>query len=80
MGLTGVIQVASFHPQYAFADVDPDDVSNATNRSPYPTLHLLREDSISRAVDALSDPDSIYERNIASLRALGWEGYRQALA
>ena len=52
MELDGVLQVASFHPQYQFADSDPDDIENFTNRSPYPTLHLLREDSVSRAVEA----------------------------
>ncbi len=79
MGLTGEIQVASFHPQYQFADSDADDIANATNRSPYPTLHLLREASVSRAVDTLADPDAIYQRNIAQLRALGWDGLRKAL-
>lgn len=79
MGLTGEIQVASFHPHYQFADSDADDIANATNRSPFPTLHLLREASVSRAVDSLADPDAIYQRNIAQLRALGWDGLRKAL-
>ncbi len=78
MGLEGEVQVASFHPDFVFADEAPDDVSNATNRSPYPTLHLLREASVARAVDSLADPDVVYQRNIASLRALGWEGFRRA--
>jgi hypothetical protein len=51
LGLEGVLQVASFHPQFQFADTDINDVSNATNRSPYPTLHLIRESSIERAVE-----------------------------
>ena len=79
MDLEGVLQVASFHPRYQFADSGPDDVENCTNRSPWPTLHLLREDSVSRAVAAYPDPDVIVERNIATLRALGAEGWRKLL-
>jgi hypothetical protein len=74
--LEGELQVASFHPEYQFADTAPDDVDNATNRSPYPMLHLLREDSIARAVAAYPDPERIYARNIASLRKLGWTGWQ----
>jgi uncharacterized protein len=70
LDLEGVLQVASFHPDYCFADADPDDAANFTNRSPYPMLHLLREDSITRAVDSFPDTSAIYERNIATLRAL----------
>ncbi|PXW95853.1 hypothetical protein C7444_108112 [Sphaerotilus hippei] len=77
LGLEGVLQVASFHPDYQFADSDPDDVANCTNRSPYPTLHLLRESSIEAAIDSLADPDEIYERNIETLQRLGPEGWRQ---
>ena len=77
--LDGVLQVASFHPQYQFAGSDPDAVENFTNRSPYPTLHLLREDSVSRAVDAYPDPDSIIDRNVATLRALGVDGWHTLL-
>lgn len=77
--LEGVLQVASFHPDYQFADSDPDDVENCTNRSPYPTLHLLREDSIDRAVAAYPDPDVIVERNIETLRGLGADGWRELL-
>ena len=73
--LEGVIQVASFHPDYRFADADPDDPSNATNRSPYPTLHLLREASIDRAVAAFPDPEAIYEANIETMRQLGASGW-----
>jgi hypothetical protein len=73
--LDGVIQVASFHPQYRFAGSAPDDVSNATNRSPYPTLHLIREDSIDRAVAAFPKAEAIFEANIATMQRLGAEGW-----
>ncbi|WP_343203894.1 DUF1415 domain-containing protein [Luteimonas sp. MC1782] len=75
--LEGVLQVASFHPQYQFAGSAPDDIANFTNRSPWPTLHLLREDSVSRAVDAFPDPDAIVERNIRTLEDLGHAGWRK---
>lgn len=74
--LDGVLQVASFHPHYQFADTAPEDVENATNRSPFPTLHLLREASVERAAEAMSDPDEIYRRNIDTLRKLGLDGWR----
>ena len=77
MELDGVLQVASFHPHYQFAGSEPDDISNYTNRSPYPTLHLLREDSVARAVDAFPDPDAIVDRNIETLTRLGHEGWRR---
>src|SRR5690348_15120746 len=76
LGLEGVLQVASFHPDYQFAGTEPDDVENFTNRSPYPTLHLLREDSVSRAVEAFPDPDAIVDRNVETLRRLGRDGWR----
>ncbi|TKR30547.1 DUF1415 domain-containing protein [Luteimonas gilva] len=79
MDLEGVMQVASFHPNYQFAGSEPDDIANFTNRSPYPTLHLLREDSVARAVAAFPDPDVIVERNIETLRSLGHEGWRRVL-
>ena len=79
LDLDGVLQVASFHPDYQFAGTAPDDVSNATNRSPYPILHLLREDSVARAVEAFPDPDEIVERNLATMQRLGDEGYRRLL-
>ncbi|MBS0226666.1 MAG: DUF1415 domain-containing protein [Proteobacteria bacterium] len=79
LALDGELQVASFHPQYQFADTDPDDASNLTNRAPWPVLHLLREASIDRAVAAYPDPDAIIERNIATVTALGAEGYRKLL-
>lgn len=74
--LRGVLQVASFHPDYVFADTEPDDITNCSNRSPYPTLHLLREASLDRAVAAFPDAATIYERNMQTLRALGHDGWR----
>lgn len=78
--LDGEIQVASFHPQYQFADTRPDDIDNYSNRSPYPTLHLLREDSIERAVEAFPDAADIFEKNIETLRALGHDGWSNLMA
>jgi uncharacterized protein len=75
MGLEGVIQVASFHPDYRFAGTAPDDMGNATNRAPHPTLHLLREASIDRAVAAFPEADAIFETNIATMESLGPEGW-----
>ena len=75
MALEGVIQVASFHPDYRFADTEPDDVSNATSRSPWPMLHLLREDSVERAVAAFGDTDAIVDANLRTLSALGRDGW-----
>lgn len=75
LGLDGVLQVASFHPQYQFAGTEPDDVTNCSNRSPYPTLHLLRESSVERAVAAHPDTEQIYRDNIRTLRQLGREGW-----
>ena len=80
MELDGVLQVASFHPHYQFADTEPDDAENLTNRAPYPILHLLREDSVDRAVAAYPEPDAIIERNVATMRELGIEGFRKLLA
>ena len=73
--LDGVLQLAYFHPQFEFAGADPDDIAHFTNRSPYPTLHLLRADSITRAVQAFPDASAIYEANIATLRRMGPEGW-----
>ena len=75
-GLDGVFQLASFHPQYQFAGTAPDDITNFTNRSPYPLLHLLREDSIERAVQAFPEPEAIYEANMQTLRQLGHAGWQ----
>lgn len=77
LGLEGELQVASFHPQYQFAGSRPEDIENFTNRSPYPMLHLLREESISRAVEAFPDAAVIYESNMETLRRLGHAGWRQ---
>ncbi len=76
LGLDGTLQVASFHPQYQFADSAPGDIGNHTNRSPHPTLHLLREASIERAVASVPDAASIYERNVETLQRLGHAGWR----
>jgi hypothetical protein len=75
LGLAGVLQVASFHPRYQFADTRPDDITNFTNRSPWPTLHLLREASIDDAVAAFPEADEIYLRNMQTLRRLGRKGW-----
>lgn len=79
LDLGGQLQIASFHPDYQFAGTLPDAAENLTNRSPYPILHLLREDSIERAVAVYPDPDAIIQRNIATVSALGAEGYRALL-
>ena len=79
-GYEGIYQIASLHPQYEFAGTDPDDIENFTNRSPYPTLHLLREASIDRAVAAFPDPERIYERNMEVMRRLGPEGWAALMA
>ena len=77
LDLEGVLQVASFHPDYQFADTAADDLSNATNRSPFPTLHLIREESIDRAVEAFPEAELIYQTNIATLQRLGTEGWAE---
>jgi len=77
LGLEGELQVASFHPQYQFAETQPEDIENYTNRSPYPMLHLLRESSIERAIAAVPDTDEIYRRNIRTLRDLGHAGWQR---
>lgn len=80
LGLDGELQVASFHPGFTFADSDTTDpqgdVADCSNRAPWPTLHLLREASIERAVAAFPDAADIYERNIDTLRRLGWAGWQ----
>ena len=80
LGLAGVLQVASFHPQYRFEGTEEDDPGNLSNRAPYPTLHLLREDSVDRAVQAFPEADQIYERNIETLQQLGLDGWRKLMA
>jgi len=77
LDLAGVLQVASFHPAYQFAGTAPGDIGNYSNRSPYPTLHLLREDSVARAVEAFPEADAIVDRNLETLDRLGIEGWQQ---
>ncbi len=79
LDLDGEIQVASFHPEYQFAGTDVDDISNYTNRSPYPTLHLLREISVERAVDAFPEASEIFDKNMQTLQKLGLDGWRKIL-
>jgi hypothetical protein len=75
LDLDGVLQIASLHPDYQFAGTRPGDVTNFTNRSPYPTLHLLREESIDRAVAAFPEAEAIFERNMETMEQLGSEGW-----
>ena len=78
LDLAGVLQIASFHPQYQFAGTAPDDMENYTNRSPYPMLQLLRESSVERAVASYpEDTARIFEKNIETLRRLGLEGWKR---
>jgi uncharacterized protein len=77
--LDGVLQIASFHPHYRFAGSRDNDVANCSNRSPYPMLHLLREASVERAVAAFPDAARIYDRSMATLRALGGPGWRRLM-
>ena len=80
LGYAGVLQVAPFHPQFQFADTALEDIGNATNRSPYPTLHLLREASVARAALAFPDAAAIFGLNIATLEALGGAGWAALMA
>lgn len=75
MQLDGELQVASFHPDYQFAETDQNDISNYTNRAPYPILHLLREESIERAVAAFPEAADIFDKNIATMEQLGHDGW-----
>ncbi len=77
LDMEGEFQVASFHPDFQFADTGPDDITNCTNRSPYPTLHLIREVSIDRAVEAFPEAEMIYEANMATMEKLGLEGWKK---
>ncbi|HYS66330.1 MAG TPA: DUF1415 domain-containing protein [Paraburkholderia sp.] len=77
--LEGTIQIASFHPFYQFEGSEPDDIENYTNRAPYPILHLLREDSIERAVQAFPDAGDIYGRNQETLRRIGLAGWNELM-
>lgn len=73
--LEGVLQIASFHPVFQFAGTDEDEITNFTNRGPYPILHLLREDSLAKAVAAFPDAETIYEKNMHTLEQLGHAGW-----
>jgi uncharacterized protein len=75
-GLEGIVQLASFHPQFQFDGTEIDDISNYTNRAPYAILHLLREDSVERAVEAFPQAETIFETNIATLEKLGLAGWK----
>ena len=79
MSVDGIYQIASFHPQYQFAETAPDDVENYTNRSPYPMLHLLREQSLERSIAGYPDTDQIPLRNIALMKRLGIARLKQLL-
>lgn len=74
-GFEGVLQLATFHPDFQFGGTEADDITNATNRAPWPTLHLLREASVDRAVEAFPDAEEIFGRNIETLEKLGVEGW-----
>ena len=74
--LEGVVQLASFHPRFQFDGTEPDDIGNYTNRAPFAMLHLLREESVARAVEAFPEAESIFEQNIATLEKLGPEGWK----
>ncbi len=75
--LDGVVQLASFHPKFQFEGTEPDDISNYTNRAPFAMLHLLREESVDRAVEAFPQADAIFEANIATLEKLGLAGWKK---
>ena len=77
LDLMGVLQIASFHPNYRFAGTTEEDVTNGTNRSPFPMLHLLREASLDNATSALPDANVIVNRNLETMTSLGHEGWNQ---
>ncbi len=77
LGLEGILQIASFHPQYQFAGSEPDAIDNYTNRSPYPMLHILREASVSRAVELHPEAVMIPAKNVETMNALGHEGFKK---
>ncbi len=79
-GCEGVYQLATFHPDYCFSGTDPEDVSNYTNRSPYPMLHLLREESLEKAIEYYGDTADIPENNIAKMESLGREMLDESFA
>jgi len=77
--LEGVVQIAPFHPNFVFDGEDEGDMSHFTNRSPFPTLHLIREESLEKAIESFGNTDVIFERNIETLRRLGVEGWKRLL-
>ena len=79
-GLEGIVQLASFHPDYVFAGSDPDDPANFSNRAPYPIFHLIREQELEKVLAGYPDPEAIPARNIARLRELGLEELQRRLA
>ncbi|MDF1486355.1 DUF1415 domain-containing protein [Ramlibacter sp. H39-3-26] len=79
MRLVGTVQIAAFHPAFQFAGTEAGDITNCTNRAPYPTLHLIREESIDRAVAAFPEAEAIFERNMQTLRDLGAAGWQALL-
>ena len=76
---TGIVQIATFHPHYVFDGAEPDDVSNFTNRSPYPVLHLLSELDVENCVSSYPDPDKVWQRNMSLLSRMGKEAIQDAL-
>lgn len=80
MGFEGIYQLASFHPDYCFADAEPDDATNYTNRSPYPMLHILREEMLEQVLAKYPNPESIPENNIRRAREIGVDNFRKLLA
>ena len=79
LGYSAVYQLAHFHPDYCFDGVSKDDASNYTNRAPYPILHLIREESLEKAIDNHPDPASIPDTNIKLAREMGVEKFKQLL-
>lgn len=78
-GYEGILQMATFHPGYYFGDSEPEDTSNFTNRSPFPVFHLLREASVSLAIDSHPDIDSVPERNIRFMSEKSYEALQAQL-
>ena len=78
-GLEGMLQLASFHPDYCFDGMEADDPANYTNRSPYPMFHLIRQDGLAAALESWPDPEAIPRRNVALLREMGLDGIRKLL-
>jgi len=75
-GLEGVVQLASFHPRFQFEGTELDDIGNYTNRAPFSILHLLREESVERAVEAFPEAEAIFDENIKTMEQLGHAGWK----